>query len=62
MAKSSSADKKWKHAEAALRLTWDSLESHLPYTHGKHSDGRKFHRKTVREYVQLMKHIVETLK
>lgn len=56
------SDKRWKHIEAALRLTWASLETHLSYTHGKHADGRRFHRKTVREYIDLLQHIIKSTK
>lgn len=43
--------------EKAIRITWASLESHLPYTHGKSPEGTDFHRKCVKEYIALLVHL-----
>lgn len=43
-----------KLIEDGIRLTWESLESHLKYTHTESADGTKFHKDCVREYVQLL--------
>jgi hypothetical protein len=52
--------KRAKKIEKAQKLVWASLKSHLPYTYGKTKDGtNKFHRKCVREYVELLKILSE---
>lgn len=43
-----------KLIEQGLRLTWDSLQSHLPYTHSPSKDGELFHKKCVKEYSELI--------
>jgi hypothetical protein len=40
--------------ERLIRLTFDSLESHLPYTHQKSAEGRAFHTKCVQEYSEMI--------
>ncbi len=40
--------------EKAIRLTYDSLQSHLPYTYGKSKDGVVFHQKCVNEYARII--------
>ena len=37
-----------------IRMIWDSLESHLPYTYEDHPDGIKHHVQCVKEYAQLI--------
>jgi hypothetical protein len=44
-----------KVIEQIIRLVWDSLESHLPYTHTKHHDGYAFHVQCVKEYVEILR-------
>jgi hypothetical protein len=55
------ADRRAKLVERALNLTWASMASHTPYTYLKHPDGKKFHKKCVREYAALIKIISELL-
>lgn len=41
--------------EQGIALAYDSLQSHLPYTHQKHVDGSmKFHRKCIEEYAEII--------
>lgn len=49
--------KKTRDIERGIRLTWDSLQSHMPYMHGKRKDspeGPAFHRKCVKEYAETL--------
>lgn len=49
-----------KKVEEAMRLVWDSLQSHLPYTYGKaNTKTTRFHKKCVREYALLLKILSE---
>lgn len=43
-----------KLIQRAIELAYDSLDSHLQYTHKKTSEGRKFHQKCVEEYSELI--------
>lgn len=43
-----------KLIEEAVRMVYDSLESHLPWTHRISSEGEKFHKKCVKEYVRII--------
>lgn len=45
---------KQKKIERAIRLSWESLESHLKYTHVKTTEGCEFHIKCVRDYSELI--------
>lgn len=47
-------DERAKKIERATRLIWESLESHLKYTHVKTSEGRLFHKKCCRDYAELL--------
>lgn len=41
--------------EKAIRIAYDSLQSHLPYTHQKSKDGSmEFHRKCIAEYAEII--------
>jgi hypothetical protein len=40
--------------EQAMRLVWSSLESHFSGSHQKTPEGMLFHRKTIKEYVELL--------
>jgi len=53
--------KKEKKIERAIRLVWDSLESHLKYTQIKTSEGANFHKECVRDYSELIKILSELL-
>lgn len=44
-----------KDVERAIRLTWESLESHLRYTHIRTTEGEEFHQKCVKDYAELIK-------
>ena len=57
--------------ELAIRLVWDSLQSHLPYTYEQQEcvkckqkfckcDNYKFHKKSIEEYANLI-HILSNL-
>lgn len=48
----SKQDERAKDVEAAIRSTWSSLESHLPYMHKKSWEGRRFHKRCVKEYAE----------
>lgn len=48
------ADKRAKKVEKAMRLTWESLESHLPWAHRKSSEGAVFHKKAIKSYLEIM--------
>jgi hypothetical protein len=48
-----------KKIEQAIRLIWESLESHLYYTHAKSSEGIRFHKRCVRDYAALIKILSE---
>lgn len=52
---------KEKKIEKAIRLTWDSLQSHLKYTQIKTSEGIKFHKDCVKEYAETIKILSELL-
>lgn len=61
MSKKLSKGQRAKIVDEALKLVYDSLRSHLGYTHQQVSKGtqkvsgdEKFHRKTVKEYAWLM--------
>jgi len=43
-----------KSVEKIIRLAWDSLESHLKYTHIKTTEGEKFHRDAIRDYTKII--------
>jgi len=45
---------KEKHIEALIRLTYDSLQSHLKYTHISTSEGKDFHKKCVKDYALMI--------
>lgn len=40
--------------EEAVRLTWSSLESHLPHCHSTSPEGEDFHKTCVKEYARLI--------
>ena len=48
-------DERAKKLEEAMRLTWSSLESHLPWMYGPSAEGRAFHIRCVGEYVETIK-------
>lgn len=43
-----------KIVERVIRQSWSSLESHLKYTHSHTSEGQNFHKKCVKEYVEII--------
>jgi hypothetical protein len=45
---------KAKILDEAIRLVWESLESHLPYTYKKSPEGTAFHIKCVKDYCKLI--------
>lgn len=56
-------EKRAKLVEKAIRLVWESLESHLTLTHAKidaKTDGtHAFQKKCVKEYAELIKIIAD---
>jgi hypothetical protein len=52
---------KEKKIERALRLTWDSLQSHLEYTYKKSWEGKQFHKKAVKDYSEIISILSELL-
>lgn len=46
-----------KVIDKIIRQTWSSLESHLRYTHRHSSEGKSFHKKCVKEYVEIMNNV-----
>lgn len=54
--------KRSKRIEKAMRIVWDSLQSHLPYTYKDSADKdatKDFHKKCVREYATVLKLLSE---
>ena len=47
-------DERAKLVEEAVRLAWDSLQSHLEWTHKQSVEGRVFHKKTAAEYARII--------
>lgn len=49
--------KRSKKIEEGIRLAWDSLQSHLPYIHGKdarfHIDAAKQYTRIIQNYLDL---------
>jgi len=43
-----------KAVEKIIRQAWSSLESHLKFTHTKTSEGYHFHRKCIKEYIEII--------
>lgn len=43
-----------KRVEKIVRLSWDSLQSHLYWTHTKSSEGTKFHKQAILQYVEII--------
>ena len=43
-----------KAVEKIIRQAWSSLESHLRFTHIKTSEGTTFHRKCIKEYIEII--------
>lgn len=50
---------KERKIERAIRLTYDSLQSHLRYTYIKTSEGERFHKNCVKEYSEIIKVLSE---
>lgn len=52
---------KYKTIEALIRYTWSSLESHLSYMHKKSWEGKVFHRRCVKMYLEVLRLLGELL-
>lgn len=56
-----------KQIKKALRITWDSLDSHLDWTHDipknkcKYCGSARFHKKTIKEYATIIKILSDLL-
>lgn len=48
-----------KNVEKIIRQAWISLETHLHWTYAKSSEGKKFHRQAVKEYLEIINNAVE---
>lgn len=46
--------KRAKSVEKIILLAWDSLESHLRYTHVKTTEGEKFHKDAIKQYIDII--------
>lgn len=53
------ANQRARLIERAIRLAYDSLQSHLRYTYAKSSEGTAFHKKCVREYAEIISILVK---
>ncbi len=53
-------DSRSKKIQKIIELAYDSLRSHLPYTHLHTAEGKQFHIQCVREY-SLMIHLLTDL-
>lgn len=47
-------NEKEKRIEKIICIAWSSLESHLPYTYIKTKEGKNFHKKCVKEYIEII--------
>lgn len=43
----------------SILLAWDSLQSHLDWTHKQSSEGQKFHQRCIADYATLIKNLTE---
>jgi len=43
-----------KLVKGIIKLAYDSLDSHLDYTHRKTSEGADFHKDAIRQYVEII--------
>jgi len=48
-----------KLVKKIIRLAYDSLDSHLDYTHIKTSEGSDFHKNAIRDYIEIIKTATE---
>jgi len=48
-----------KKVDRAIQLAYDSLKSHLRWTHQKSSEGQRFHRLCVKQYAEIIKLLSE---
>lgn len=55
--KLTTAKKRAQLVEKSIRDVWSSLESHLQYTHEKHQDSSRFHKKTVKSYARTIEQL-----
>ena len=58
------ADERAKKIEEAVRLTWDSLQSYLQYTHGQEElmlrdETKSFHKRCVHDYAKVLNILTE---
>ena len=43
-----------KLIDKAIRLVWDSLQSHLDGAYTKTPEGKKFHKQCIKDYCELL--------
>ena len=48
-----------RKVERAIRLAYDSLQSHLQWTHKRSKEGTNFHKRCVKEYAEIIKLLSE---
>ena len=48
-------DEKSQILDRLMRLIWESLESHLEWTHESSEEGQAFHRKCVKDYSEMIR-------
>jgi len=48
-----------KSVEKIILLSWDSLSTHLHYTHLKTSEGEKFHKNAILDYIKIINEAVK---
>lgn len=53
--------RKEERLEKLIRGVWSSLESHLVYTHRHSVEGRKFHKKCIKEYAVMIEQLSKLL-
>ena len=54
-------NKKDKLLDEVIRSVYSSLESHLRYTYVKSSEGKRFHKKCVKEYAVIIEKLSKLL-
>ena len=50
-----------KKIERAIRLTYDSLQSHLFGTYTKTPEGKRFHKNAIKDYLEILNILTELL-
>lgn len=48
------ADRRAQLVDKGLRLAWESCESHFYWMHHKSREGKAWHKKAVKDYIEMM--------